>query len=77
MSVGLRELRLESGLKAYKIAEYLGISRVQLNNIERGKCKLDILKKEKLAEIYGKTIEQIEISYKEAEKSNDRRRKNV
>jgi putative transcriptional regulator len=62
MIMNLKKLREESGIKAYKVAEKLGISRVQLNNIEKGKCKLDTLKIEKLSEIYGKSINEIELA---------------
>lgn len=63
--MGLKELRMESGLKAYKVAEHLGISRTQLNNIERGVYRLDKLKEEKLSELYGKDIEVIRGAYQE------------
>lgn len=55
----LKELRIQSGLKAYKVAEYLGITRQQLNNIEKGVCKIDKLKQEKLSKLYSKEIEEI------------------
>lgn len=55
----LKEFRLESGLKAYKVAEHLGISRKQLNNIERGLYGIDKLKAEKLSELYSKDIKEI------------------
>lgn len=55
----LKDLRLNSGLKAYKVAELLGISRVQLNNLEKGKYKIDKLKVEKLSEVYCKDIDEI------------------
>ena len=64
--MGLKELRLDIGLKAYKVAEKLGISRVQLNNIENGKAKLDKDKIEKFSKLYGKTIKEIEDMYGEA-----------
>ena len=58
--MNLKQLREESGLKAYKVAEKLYLSRAQLNNIEKGKYKMDKLKMEKLSEIYGKSIKEIE-----------------
>lgn len=58
--MNLKQLREESGLKAYKVAEKLYLSRTQLNNIENGKYKIDMLKIEKLSEIYGKSIKEIE-----------------
>lgn len=63
--MGLKEYRLESGLKAYKVAEHLGISRKQLNNIERGLYGIDKLKEEKLSKLYGKDIEEIRCAYQE------------
>lgn len=55
----LKDLRIESGLKAHKVAEYLGISRTQLYNLEKGKYKIDKLKLEKLCEVYCKDIEEL------------------
>ena len=64
----LKDLRKKSGLKAYKVAELLGISRVQLNNLEKGKYKLDRLKIEKLSEVYREDVETIQaIAEKEGE----------
>lgn len=57
--MGLKEFRIQSGLKAYKVAEKLGISRVHLNNIENGKVKINTDKIEKFSELYGKSIEEI------------------
>lgn len=42
--MSLKEMRIESGLKANKVAEALGVSRVQLYNLESGKNKPDKLK---------------------------------
>lgn len=67
--MGLKELRLESGIKAYKVAQILGISRVQLNNIENGKTKIDVLKIEKLSQVYRKSIDEIK---KACEVNNDK-----
>lgn len=61
----LKDLRKQSGLKAYKVAEMLGVSRVQLNNLEKGKYKFDKLKIEKLSEVYCKDVEEIETIIKE------------
>lgn len=55
----LKDLRIKSGLKAYKVAELLGISRVQLNNLEKGKYRMDKLKIEKLSEVYCEDVEVI------------------
>lgn len=50
--MNLKELRLDKGIKAIKVAELLGISRVQLNNLERGKFKVSEDKIMKLSDIY-------------------------
>ena len=47
--MNLRQLREDVGIKQYKVAELLGISRQQLTNIECGKGKLNSEKIEKLA----------------------------
>ncbi|MFV3013610.1 helix-turn-helix domain-containing protein [Clostridium botulinum] len=76
----LKDLRIESGLKARKVAEYLGVSRTQLYNLEKGKCKLDKLKLEKLCKVYCKDIEELLsiASIKEKEvKPNDRKREKI
>ncbi|WMJ81932.1 helix-turn-helix transcriptional regulator [Clostridium sp. MB40-C1] len=57
----LKDLRLESGLKARKVAEHLGVSRTQLYNLEKGKYKLDKLKLEKLSEVYCKDINELRL----------------
>ncbi|MDS1005326.1 helix-turn-helix transcriptional regulator [Clostridium sporogenes] len=76
----LKDLRIESGLKARKVAEYLGISRTQLYNLEKGKYKLDKLKLEKLCKVYCKDIEELlsiaSIKGKEV-KTNDRKREKI
>lgn len=69
----LKQLREESGIKANKIAEKLDINRVQFNNIKYYIYNLDMLKMEKLSEIYGKSIEKIEIA---CEVTKDERRRN-
>jgi putative transcriptional regulator len=70
----LKHLRKESGIKAYKIAERLHISRMQFSNIEKGKCKVDMLKMEKLSKIYEKSIDKIkaacEVTYYERRRDN-------
>lgn len=55
----LKELRIKSGLKAYKVAEILGVSRAQLYNIENGKSAIDINKIEKFSQLYCKSIDEI------------------
>lgn len=65
----LKELRLKSGIKAQKIADELGISRVQLYNLEKGIYKLDKLKEEKLSLIYKVPLKTIKNAQKEGEKN--------
>lgn len=55
----LREMRLESGLKANKIAEKLNISRRQLINLEQKKFKLSDDKVKILAKLYEREEEEI------------------
>ncbi|MGG7213789.1 helix-turn-helix domain-containing protein [Clostridium nigeriense] len=55
----LKEMRLESGLKANKIAEKLNISRRQLINLEQKIFKLSEDKVEILAKLYEKDKEEI------------------
>lgn len=52
--MNIKEIRLETGVKAYKIAEELGISRKQFNNLEKGIYKTSEDKIEKLCKIFGK-----------------------
>jgi len=67
---------LESGLKAYKVAEHLGISRKQLNNIERGLYGVDKLKIEKLSKLYSKDIEEIRKACLEGSKKCQKTKQN-
>ncbi|NFN14649.1 helix-turn-helix transcriptional regulator [Clostridium botulinum] len=55
----LKQMRKESGLKACKIADILGISRIQLYNLENGKYKINVEKIEKFSEVYRKPKEEI------------------
>lgn len=55
----LKDLRIESGLKAAKVAEALDISRVHLYNLENNKYRLDKLKIKALSNLYNKTEEEI------------------
>ena len=50
----LKEMRIESGLKAKKVAEVLNISRRQLIYLEKKKYKLSDDKIEKLSKLYNK-----------------------
>lgn len=55
----LKEMRLESGLKANKIAEKLNISRRQLINLEQRKFKVSEDKVGILAKLYERDKEEI------------------
>lgn len=55
----LKQLRQKSGLKQYKIAEHLGISRVQYGNIEKGKSRISSEKIEKLSGLFNEEPMQI------------------
>jgi len=48
----LKELRLINGLQPCFVAAKLGVTYKQWNNLERGQCKLDKLKIEKLMEVF-------------------------
>lgn len=61
----LKQMREKSGLRTSKVAEELGITRVQLYNLEKGKYKLGKLKREKLSVLYGVT--ELEIMKAEEE----------
>ena len=73
--MGLEKMRKESGMKAYKIAEMLGISRVQFRNLERGDYKISDDKIEKLSKLYEKPIDEIKEVIKEGE--HDRKRERI
>ena len=49
----LRKLRKEKSLKLSAVAEYLGISSMQLSRIERGVQGLKVQYAQKLGELYG------------------------
>ena len=55
----LREMRIESGLKAKKVAEVLNISRRQLIYLEKKRYKLSDDKIEKLSKLYNKKKSEI------------------
>lgn len=57
----LRDLRKDSGVKAKKIAEKLGISRTQFYNLENGLYKFSDDKIEKLSEIYNLSENEIRL----------------
>ncbi|WP_195238434.1 helix-turn-helix domain-containing protein [Clostridium perfringens] len=63
--MSLRSIRIDSGLKAKKVADDLGISRVQLYNLENGINKLTDDKIVKLSEIYNISKSEILSSIKE------------
>lgn len=48
--MNLKQLRKETGIMQYKVAEMLGISRQHYRNIENGKANLTSDKIEKLSE---------------------------
>ena len=50
--MNLKDLRIDSGLKAKKIAELLGVSRVQLYNYENNKSKITEERLKELSKIY-------------------------
>ena len=55
----LKEMRIESGLKAKKVAEVLNISRRQLIYLEKKRYKLSDDKIEKLSKLYNKKKSEI------------------
>jgi putative transcriptional regulator len=67
----LKQLRMDSGVKLYKVAELLGISRQQLFNIEKGKGNLGSERIEKLSNKYN--VEPLEI-LKAWEETKDEKR---
>ncbi|WP_160688389.1 helix-turn-helix transcriptional regulator [Clostridium sp. C2-6-12] len=64
--MNLEQMRKESGIKAYKIAEKLGVSRIQFRNLEKGLYNISDDKVEKLSEVYEKSKAEIEQAIKEA-----------
>lgn len=58
--MNLKDMRLESGLKAKKVAENLNISRRQLINLENKIYRLSDDKIEKLAKLYNKKSLKLE-----------------
>lgn len=50
--MNLKDLRIYSGLKAKKIAELLGVSRVQLYYYENNKSKINEERLKELSKIY-------------------------
>ena len=55
----LREIRQKTGLRRDFVASKLGITPDHLGLLERGKTKLDLLKIEKLSEVFGISIEEM------------------
>ncbi|AJA42826.1 XRE family transcriptional regulator [Clostridium tetani] len=70
----LKDFRIISGIKAKKIAEILGISRAQLNNLEKGIYRLSKLKIEKLCEVYSVKEEDILQAWEESKDEQLRKR---
>lgn len=57
--VFVTSLRKEKGFSQAKVAEILGISRTSYIDVEKGTKELSVSELEKLANVYGLTIEQI------------------
>lgn len=57
--ITLKDIRLDKGLKAYKVAEKLGVSKRQLIRIEKGEISNIEKYKYKLAFIYQVPVEVI------------------
>lgn len=55
----IRALRYEAGLTLESVAGELGISAQMMSQIERGVNQLSLLNADKLAKLYGCTIEDI------------------
>lgn len=68
--MNIKEMRLEKGLKAKKVAEELGISRIQLCNLEKGLYKFNEPKIEMLSKLYGTSISEIKKAIKEVRKND-------
>lgn len=62
----LRQLRIDSGLKAYKVAEKLDISRKQLFRIENGQVKDINSYASEMAEIYSVPVSEIKKAWEGA-----------
>ena len=67
----LKDLRIQSGLKAIKVSEQLGVTPTTLYRIEIAKSKINKLKVEKLASIYGYSHKQIEEAWEENNEKNN------
>ena len=57
--VFITSLRKEKGLSQAKIAKVLGISRTSYLDVEKGKRELSVSELEKLANIFGLSVEQV------------------
>ena len=57
--MGLKDIRENTGLKVWKVAEYLGISRRHYYRIESKQAKLDNAKAEKLSHLFGVSVTEI------------------
>lgn len=55
----IRALRYEAGLTLEKVSDELGVSIQMMSQIERGVNQLSLLNADKLAKLYGCTIEDI------------------
>lgn len=52
----IKRLRVLGGFTQEEIGLKLGISRVQYNNLERGRCHISIVQLEALSKVYGKDL---------------------
>ena len=52
----LKEAREDTGLTQMDVEDMIGINRVTVSNIERGKIKIDSLLLKKLADLYGYSL---------------------
>jgi putative transcriptional regulator len=59
MYVKLREMRNESGISIPKILDLLKISKATYYRKEKGKIKFSLYEAKKIAELFGKNIEEI------------------
>lgn len=52
----IKRLRVSGGFTQEEIGLKLGISRVQYNNLERGRCQISVGQLESLSKVYGKDL---------------------
>lgn len=61
MKMKLRALRVNKGLKAIEVADMLGVNVKTVSNWENGKNRIPFDSVKRLADIYGCTIDQIDL----------------